>query len=341
MPFLWKSNTAAATSLHIPPSFDSVQSGVCIISLVPYANLPGPKYCSLTNPSFVFSLHTKHQSCFSTHATPQHPPPPTCTCTRTSHTPPPSLDTRSSVKLKAGWLEQQDLLRSAFAINILLFQMVPPITREAPATGPADRKGWGMADRTKWLKSQTFPRRWEARWQNAPLFDCYYRYVAILLQFSPHQCVYWSISAFVAKDIYHIRLKPFKSYLSVYIHLALKKEERNPSTEQQNDLVFLIPRNYVQISSRRTHSTTQMPTFKRRLWVIVWTGGILSLITRSQHDTAHNKQVDKFHSSFSLFLLCPLTVIPLPLSFSSGLRMRAEEEGCAVNNGGGGGIITS
>lgn len=150
-------------------------------------------------------------------------PHPTCTCTRTSHTPPPSLDTRSSVKLKAGWLEQQDLLRSAFAINILLFQMVPPITREAPATGPADRKGWGMADRTKWLKSLTFPRRWEARWQNAPLFDCYYRYVAILLQFSPHQCVYWSISAFVAKDIYHIRLKPFKSYLSVYIHLALKK----------------------------------------------------------------------------------------------------------------------
>lgn len=75
MPFLWKSNTAAATSLHIPPSFDSVQSGVCIISLVPYANLPGPKYCSLTNPSFVFSLHTKHQSCFSTHATPQPPPP--------------------------------------------------------------------------------------------------------------------------------------------------------------------------------------------------------------------------------------------------------------------------
>lgn len=75
MPFLWKSNTAAATSLHIPPSFDSVQSGVCIISLVPHANLPGPKYCSLTNPSFVFSRHTKHQSCFSTHATPTKPPP--------------------------------------------------------------------------------------------------------------------------------------------------------------------------------------------------------------------------------------------------------------------------
>lgn len=70
MPFLWKSNGAAATSLHIPSSFDSIRSDLCIISLLPYANLAGPKYCSLTNPSFVFSRHTKHQSCFSTHATP-------------------------------------------------------------------------------------------------------------------------------------------------------------------------------------------------------------------------------------------------------------------------------
>lgn len=70
MPFLWKSNSAAATGLHIPSSFDSIRSDLCIISLLPYANLAGPKYCSLTNPSFVFSRHTKHQSCFSTHATP-------------------------------------------------------------------------------------------------------------------------------------------------------------------------------------------------------------------------------------------------------------------------------
>lgn len=152
------------------------------------------------------------------------------------------------------------------------------------------------------------------------------RIVIIMLGYCcglPHQCAYWSISASIAKDIHHIRFKLFKSYLSVYVHLALKKKKkkRNPGTEQQNDLVFLIPRNYVQISSRRTHATTPMPTFKRRLWVIVWTGGILSLITCSQHNAAHNKQADKFHSSFSLFLLCPLTVIPLPLSFSSGLRM--------------------
>lgn len=70
MPFLWKSNSAGATSLHIPSSFHSIQFDLCIISLLPYANLAGPKYCSLTNPSFVFSRHTKHQSCFSTHATP-------------------------------------------------------------------------------------------------------------------------------------------------------------------------------------------------------------------------------------------------------------------------------
>lgn len=71
-PFLWKSNTAAAaTSLHIPPVFDSIQSTVCIITLVPYGNLLGPKYCSLTNHSFVFSRYTKHQSCFRTHTTQQ------------------------------------------------------------------------------------------------------------------------------------------------------------------------------------------------------------------------------------------------------------------------------
>lgn len=68
----------------------------------------------------------------------------------------------------------------------------------------------------------------------------------------PHQPVYWSISASIAKDIHHIRFKLFKSYLSVYVHLARKKRKRTPCTEQQNDLVFLIPRNYVQISSRRT-----------------------------------------------------------------------------------------
>lgn len=103
-------------------------------------------------------------------------------------------------------------------------------------------------------------------------------------------------------------------------------------------MVFLIPWNYAQISSRRAHAATQMPTFKQRLWVIVWTSGILSLITCSQHSAAHNKQVGKFPFSFSLFLLCPLTVIPLPLSFSLGLRMRAEEEGCGVNKGWGEGV---
>ena len=55
------------------PCFDSIQSTVCIITPVPYGNLLGPKYCSLTNPSFVFSRYTKHQSCFSTHAAHQPP----------------------------------------------------------------------------------------------------------------------------------------------------------------------------------------------------------------------------------------------------------------------------
>lgn len=49
------------------PCFDFIQSTVCIITPVPYANLLGPKYCALTNPSFVFSRYTKHQSHFCTH----------------------------------------------------------------------------------------------------------------------------------------------------------------------------------------------------------------------------------------------------------------------------------
>lgn len=49
------------------PCFDFIQSTVCIITPVPYANLLGPKYCALTNPSFVFSCYTKHQSHFCTH----------------------------------------------------------------------------------------------------------------------------------------------------------------------------------------------------------------------------------------------------------------------------------
>lgn len=67
------------------PCFDSIQSTVCIITLVPYGNLLGPKYCSLTNPSFVFSRYTKHQSCFSTHAAHQ-PPDSLSTLTHAHHT---------------------------------------------------------------------------------------------------------------------------------------------------------------------------------------------------------------------------------------------------------------
>lgn len=75
------------------PCFDSIQSTVCIITLVPYGNLLGPKYCSLTNPSFVFSRYTKHQSCFSTHAV--HPPPPPPHTHTHSPIPQPSLLTHT------------------------------------------------------------------------------------------------------------------------------------------------------------------------------------------------------------------------------------------------------
>lgn len=143
------------------PCFDSIQSTVCIITLVPYGNLLGPKYCSLTNPSFVFSRYTKHQSYSGTHTTQQTPPlPPLCApplvCTHThartsSHAPTHSLERQSSVELKAGWLEQQDMLRSGFVINISLFQMVPPTKLKDTTTGPADRKGpcLGRKDKTK------------------------------------------------------------------------------------------------------------------------------------------------------------------------------------------------
>lgn len=142
-----------------PPSFDSVQSGVCIISPVLYANLAAPKYCSLTNPSFVFSCYTKHQSCFSTHATPPTPLP-----IRVHVLPHPPWKQGAVWKWKAGWLEQRDLLRSGFAINISLFQMVPPIPCGDTATRPAERKGGPFRGWDKMIKIAEFffffPRRW-------------------------------------------------------------------------------------------------------------------------------------------------------------------------------------
>lgn len=53
------------SEVYSSPCFDSIQSSVSIITQLPYANLWGPKYCGLTNPSFVFTCHTKHQSCFA------------------------------------------------------------------------------------------------------------------------------------------------------------------------------------------------------------------------------------------------------------------------------------
>ena len=76
------------------PCFDSIQSTVCIITLVPYGNLLGPKYCSLTNPSFVFSRYTKHQSCFSTHAV-HHPTPPHTHTPSNTPTLPPNTHTHN------------------------------------------------------------------------------------------------------------------------------------------------------------------------------------------------------------------------------------------------------
>ena len=94
------------------PCFDSIQSTVCIITPVPYGNLLGPKYCSLTNPSFVFSRCTKHQSCFSTHAA--HQPPTSSSVFTHTHThthtrtcthhacPSPLPETQSNVEPKSG-----------------------------------------------------------------------------------------------------------------------------------------------------------------------------------------------------------------------------------------------
>lgn len=66
------------SEVYSSPCFDSIQSSVSIITQLPYANLWGPKYCGLTNPSFVFTCHTKHQSCFCVRAAPlnlpAHPP---------------------------------------------------------------------------------------------------------------------------------------------------------------------------------------------------------------------------------------------------------------------------
>lgn len=137
------------------PCFDSIQSTVCIITPVLYGNLVGPKYCSLTNPSFVFSLSTKHQSCFSTHAA--HPPPTFPAHTRSrpphpaNHAPPRSPEAQNSVEPKAGWLEQRDMLGSGFVINISLFQMVPPTMQKDSTTGPGDGEGswFGGKDKMK------------------------------------------------------------------------------------------------------------------------------------------------------------------------------------------------
>lgn len=127
--------------------FDSVQSTVCIITPVPCGNLLGPKYCSLTNPSFVFSCYTKHQSCFSTHATHQPPPShlkPTHKHTHTlAHHPCSSpLPRNTELRGTESWL-----IRTArhagigFDINIFLFQMALPTMWKETTTGPAGRDG--------------------------------------------------------------------------------------------------------------------------------------------------------------------------------------------------------
>lgn len=123
------------------PCFDSIQSTVCIITLVPCGNLLGPKYCSLTNPSFVFRRYTKHQSCFSTHAA--HQPPLflffSFFYTHTHHPTTQALchfpETQSSKEPKAGWLEQQDMLGFGFFINIFHFQMAPPMLWKDTTSG--------------------------------------------------------------------------------------------------------------------------------------------------------------------------------------------------------------
>lgn len=94
------------SEVYSPPCFDSIQSSVCIITRPPYANLRGPKYCGLTNPSFVFTCHTKHQSLLCLQAAPLTYP----------H-PPNSLENRIA-KQSTGWLKLGNMLGSACAINI-------------------------------------------------------------------------------------------------------------------------------------------------------------------------------------------------------------------------------
>lgn len=94
-------------------------------------------------------------------------------------------------------------------------------------------------------------------------------------------------------------------------------------------LGFLILKNYVYISSMHTHATTQIPTFSHCLWVIVWTSDILSLITRSQHNTAQQTSCE---TNFSFFP--PLFSSSAPSLSFSFILFGIEEEGCAVNKGG-------
>lgn len=147
--FFIKTKCGSSHKFTHSPCFDSIQSTVCIITLVPCGNLLGPKYCSLTNPSFVFRGYTKHQSCFSA-CCPKKPSffyARVHTCTQaythhpTTHALPHSTETESSTDPKAGWLEQQDMLGTGFVINIFLFQMVPPTTLKDTTTGPGDREG--------------------------------------------------------------------------------------------------------------------------------------------------------------------------------------------------------
>lgn len=82
------------------------------------------------NSALAHKLPTSpHPSFFSLHTC--HPPPHSCF----------SPETQNSVELKAGWLEQQDMLGFGFVINISLFQMAPPTMQKDTTTGPADREG--------------------------------------------------------------------------------------------------------------------------------------------------------------------------------------------------------
>lgn len=104
----------------------------------------------------------------------------------------------------------------------------------------------------------------------------------------------------------------------------------DPSDKLQDDSLLLILQNYVRVSSNvHTHMPLHKSPQSHAAWGHLFEPVTFWALLHACNTTKQTSRAILVFFSLSLPLVCPLTVIFLPLSFCLGLRMRAGEEGCS------------